>query len=80
MTLTRADRTKQRAIAKEWIAFRTRFLFSQVQLAEALDISRRLVQYVESGKGQDVNYTCIPSAGVLANFKALKAKFEGEGG
>ncbi len=78
MPPTKKDRTKQRAIAKEWKAFRAKYLFTQQHLAEALGVSRRTVQYVESGKGQSPDWPCIPGDETLAKFRALKTKFEGE--
>lgn len=63
---------KQKAIAKEFIAFRTKHLFSQVKLAEALGVSRRAIQYAEYGP-------CIPLPDTLKKFRALKNKYESEG-
>lgn len=70
---------RQRKIAKEWISFRTRYLFSQVRFAETLGISRRTVQYVESGKGQNPAWPCIPMPETMAKFQALKKTYKGEG-
>lgn len=76
MPPTKEQLARQRSIAKEWIRFRTKHLFSQQKLAETLGISRRTVQYVESGKGQNPDWPCIPADVTLRKFDALKAKFE----
>lgn len=76
--MTSEEKKLQKRIAKEWKAFRRTFLFSQVRLAEALGISRRAVQYVESGKGQHPDWPCIPMADTQGKFRALKMKYEQE--
>ena len=78
MPPAKTEKAKQRQIAKEWATFRKRFLFSQVELAEALGVSRRLVQYVETGKGQRPTWRCIPNDETLARFRVLKSKHEAE--
>lgn len=64
--------TQQTAIARDWRNFRTRFKYSQEKLATALGISRRTVQYVESGNPDDPNWSCIPSPATQQRFKVLK--------
>lgn len=78
MGVTAADRAAQRKVSREFKTFRRRFLFSQVQLSEALGVSRRTVQYAESGKGGDPDWPCIPQPSTLLKFKQLKAKHEKE--
>jgi DNA-binding XRE family transcriptional regulator len=53
---------------REWIRFRKVNLFTQVRLAETLEISRRTVQMVENKK---VN----PRRETLRKFAALQAKY-----
>ena len=78
MAPTKAQKARQRAIAREWTQFRVKHLFSQVRLAEALGVSRRTVQYVETGKSHRPEWACIPSDETQRRFNALKAKFESE--
>jgi DNA-binding XRE family transcriptional regulator len=78
MAVTKAERAKQKKIANDWIQFRGKHLFSQVRLAEALGISRRAVQYTESGRSHNPNWGCIPTDETQAKFRALQAKFEKE--
>lgn len=58
-------------LAKDWKAFRKRFLFTQESLAETLGVSRRAVQYAESGR-------CLPQPETQRRFNELKAKHERE--
>jgi DNA-binding XRE family transcriptional regulator len=55
-------------LANEFLTFRQTFLFRQVDLAQALHISRRTVQAVEAG------YT-LPSYRTRQNFLELKQQF-----
>jgi len=44
------DRNRERKrIADELLAFRQKYLFTQIKMAEALGISRRALQYAEAG-------------------------------
>lgn len=74
MAPSRALRAKQRRIREQFVKFRQRYLFSQAQLAEALGVSRRTVQYVETGNAQNPDWTCIPSRRTLERFQGLQAK------
>jgi DNA-binding XRE family transcriptional regulator len=75
---TRADFAMQRKIGREWREFRQEFLFTQTMLAEALGISRRAVQIVESGKSNKPSWPGLPQTTTRLKFKALKAKYKGE--
>jgi DNA-binding XRE family transcriptional regulator len=56
---------------REWIAFRKVHLFTQVKLADALEISRRGVQLVEQAK-------TTPVVATLRKFALLKTKYKNE--
>jgi predicted transcriptional regulator len=66
---TDADLQEREKRKKEWRQFRKEHLFTQVNLAEFLGISRRTVQLVEAGR-------VSPFPGTLRRFLALKAKHE----
>ena len=55
----------------EWVEFRKKNLFTQVRLAEVLELSRRTVQQIEAGK-------VSPWPETLRKFQALKAKYDRE--
>lgn len=57
---------EQRAL--EWRAFRKNFLFTQVRLAEVLEISRRTVQKIE-------NCRLTPLANIQRRFFELRAEY-----
>lgn len=65
---------QQEVMRKQWKSLREKRQWSQVRLAEALGISRRTVQYVESGNGQQGHFACIPKPKTLAKFKQLKKR------
>lgn len=67
---------RQRRIARDWVRFRAKHIFSQAKFAEALGISRRTVQYVETGKGARPGWACLPHTGTIAKFRALRARLE----
>jgi len=69
--LTKEDLRERENRAKEWVAFRRSYLFSQRKLAEILGCSRRTVVAVESG----VTVT-RPHCDLLRRFANLKRKHE----
>ena len=62
---------KRKARAKRWTSFCKDFLFTQVQLAQALGISRRTCQYVMAGE-------VAPRADVDERFNLLWRKYTSE--
>jgi ribosome-binding protein aMBF1 (putative translation factor) len=71
MARSKEELNRRKARAKVWLDFRKEFLFSQVQLADALGISRRMVQYAESA-------TVTPNKEILARFDELMRKHQRE--
>lgn len=66
--LSREERSKERQqIASEFLEFRRRYLYRQIDLAEALEISRRSVQMHEAGM-------VLPNLRTRARFLELKKK------
>jgi transcriptional regulator with XRE-family HTH domain len=65
------DLQQRESRKQEWSQFRKKNLFTQVRLAEVLDISRRTVQLIESCR-------VSPFPGTLRKFLALKTKYEHE--
>lgn len=68
---TEDDLNERQTRRQEWARFRKEFLFTQVKLADILEISRRTVQFIEAGE-----LTPLPST--LRKFNALKAKYQQE--
>jgi DNA-binding XRE family transcriptional regulator len=64
---TEEDMKERDARREEWRKFRKDHLFTQVKLAEVLDLSRRTVQLIEAGK-------VSPFPDTLRKFQALKAR------
>lgn len=63
---------KERELRRhEWVEFRRKNLFTQVRLAQVLELSRRTVQQIEAGK-------VSPWPETLRKFQALKAKYDRE--
>src|SRR4051812_32890423 len=62
---------RAKARAAEWRQFRRNFLYSQLALAEALQISRRSVVAVETGRE-----VITPHPDTLRAFRELKRKLE----
>ena len=63
------DRNRERKrIADELLAFRQKYLFTQVKMAEALGISRRALQYAEAG-------VALLQMSTRARFLGLKKQF-----
>jgi DNA-binding XRE family transcriptional regulator len=79
MSPTRAEQIQHKAVAREWTRFRRRHGFTQVMLAAELGISRRTVQYTESGNARNPRWPCIPSRRTLIKFAELKARHERNG-
>jgi DNA-binding XRE family transcriptional regulator len=69
---------EQRAIADDWMNFRSKHLLSQDDFAKILGISRRTVQYVEHGNKKRPEWLCMPLPNTVAKFDRLKRKFEQE--
>jgi len=69
---TKQEIKERDARAAGWKTFRREFLFSQLQLADVLGISRRTIVSIEGAK------TTRPHASVLLKFKHLKFKHETE--
>lgn len=67
------DLKERKDLAQEFISFRKRFLLTQKQLAERLDISRRTIQMVEVAK-------VSPQPGTIRVFRAFQTKFINENG
>lgn len=65
------DLQRRESRKAEWSQFRKEHLFTQVELAQFLGISRRTVQLIEAGK-------VSPFPGTLRKFSELKAKHESE--
>jgi DNA-binding XRE family transcriptional regulator len=68
---TRTDKQERQQRAAEWKQFRRDFLYSQDNLADALQCSRRTITGIEGGKE-----VIRPRASLLRRFNALKAKCE----
>lgn len=62
-----ARQREREKVAQEFAEFRRTFLFRQIDLADALQISRRSVQMVEAGN-------CLPQMTTRARFRDLKQK------
>lgn len=73
---TKAQVRELEKLRREWVGFRQAHLYTQGRLAEELGISKRTVQYIESGKGQRASWLCAPRADTAARFNALKKKLE----
>lgn len=63
------DIKAREVLAKQMKDFRRDNLFNQKKLAEILDLSRRTIQMIESGK-------ITPHPGTLLAFKTLAAKYK----
>ena len=68
---TEEDLLERRTRREEWLKFRKDNLFTQVKLAEILEISRRTVQFIEAAE-------LTPLMSTLRKFRALKAKYDAE--
>ena len=68
---TEDDLVERETRRKEWTRFRKDNLFTQVKLAEILEISRRTVQFIEAAE-------LTPLMSTLRKFRALKAKYDAE--
>ena len=68
---TEEDLLERRTRREEWLKFRKDNLFTQVILAEILEISRRKVQFIEAAE-------LTPLMSTLRKFRALKAKYDAE--
>ena len=68
---TEEDLLERRTRREEWLKFRKDNLFTQVKLAEILEISRRTVQFIEAAE-------LTPLMSTLRKFLALKAKYDAE--
>ena len=61
------SKKRKPSIADEWKAFRKSRLFTQLELARVLGLSRRQVQNIEHG-------VSVPMFRTQAKFNALKAR------
>lgn len=70
--ISRDERRKERRqIASEFLEFRRRYLYRQIDLATALEISRRSVQMHEAG-------LVLPNLRTRARFLELKKRHNTE--
>lgn len=63
------DLKAREVLAGEMISFRKSNLFTQKKLADILDLSRRTIQMIESGK-------ITPHPSTITAFKSLVAKYK----
>jgi DNA-binding XRE family transcriptional regulator len=68
---TEEDLKDREVRRQEWRKFRKEHLFTQIKLAEVLDLSRRTVQLIEAGK-------VSPFPDTLRKFQALRTRHSNE--
>lgn len=69
--MIKEEQNKRKSRAKVWKGFMKKYLFTQVNLANALGISRRSVQYVISGE-------IAPHKGTDEKFRLLMQKYHSQ--
>lgn len=67
--LTKKQQAERKTTAAEWKQFRADNLFTQLQLAAVLGMSKRQVQNIEWGNSK-------PSYSTASKFRILKAKHD----
>jgi DNA-binding XRE family transcriptional regulator len=71
MARSKEELNRRKARAKVWLDFRKENLLSQTALASILEMSRRMIQYIEAG-------TVTPNKDIQERFSALMRKYQKE--